>query len=83
MNPAFQPSLFRSFFLGGFECSTLRRADGRRLDLIAGTRHDLSAEEDYRQLTEHGIHAARDGVRCGDVPFDVEEEEAALPALSR
>ncbi len=64
MNPAFQPSLFRSFFLGGFECSTLRRADGRRLDLIAGTRHDLSAEEDYRQLTEHGIHAARDGVRC-------------------
>ena len=59
----FRPSLFRSFFLGGFECSTQRRADGRRLDLIAGTRHDLLAEEDYRQFTEHGIRSARDGVR--------------------
>ncbi|MBX9698755.1 MAG: beta-glucosidase, partial [Acetobacteraceae bacterium] len=59
----FQPSLFRSLFLGGFECSTQRRADGRRLDLIAGTRHDLLAREDYDQLAEHGIRAARDGVR--------------------
>jgi hypothetical protein len=59
----FRPSLFRSFFLGGFECSAHRRADGRRLDLIAGTRHDLLASEDYRQLAEHGIRAARDGVR--------------------
>ncbi len=63
MATAFQPTLFRSFFLAGFECSTQRRADGRRLDLIAGTRHDLLAGEDYRQLTEHGIRAARDGVR--------------------
>ena len=59
----FRPSLFRSYFLGGFECSTQRRADGRRLDLIAGTRHDLLAQEDYRQLAEHGIRGARDGVR--------------------
>lgn len=56
-------ALFNSFFLGGFECSTQRRADGKRLDLITGTRHDLLAEEDYRQLTEHGILSARDGVR--------------------
>jgi hypothetical protein len=55
--------LFRSFFLGGFECSTHRRRDGRRLDLIASTHHDLLAEQDYRQLGEHGIRAARDGVR--------------------
>jgi hypothetical protein len=59
----FRPSLFRSFFLGGFECSTHRRKDGRRLDLIAATHHDLLAEEDYRQLAEHGIRAVRDGVR--------------------
>ncbi len=55
--------MFRSFFLGGFECSTQRRADGRRLDLIAATRHDRLAASDYRQLAEHGITAARDGVR--------------------
>jgi hypothetical protein len=60
---AFRPGLFRSFFLGGFECSTHRRADGRRLDLIAATRHDQLAGQDYRQLAEHGIRAARDGVR--------------------
>ena len=59
----FRPSLFRSVFLGGFECSSHRRGDGRRLDLIAGTHHDLLATEDYRQLAEHGIRAARDGVR--------------------
>jgi hypothetical protein len=65
VSPASQPSLFRSFFLGGFECSTHRRRDGLRLDLIAATRHDLSAEEDYRQLAEHGTHAARDGAPAG------------------
>lgn len=58
-----RPAFFRSFFLGGFECSTHRRADGRRLDLIAGTRHDALAAQDYAQLREHGIQTARDGVR--------------------
>jgi hypothetical protein len=55
--------LFPSFFLGGFECSTHRRADGRRLDLIAATRHDLLAEEDYAALAAHGLRGARDGLR--------------------
>ena len=58
-----QPTLFQSFFLGGFECSTHRRADGRRLDLIAATDHDVLAEQDYRQLAGHGIRSVRDGVR--------------------
>lgn len=57
------PALFRSFFLGGFECSTHRRRDGRRLDLLAGTRHDRLAAADYQALREHGIAAARDGLR--------------------
>jgi hypothetical protein len=55
--------LFQSFFMGGFECSTHRRRDGRRLDLLRSTRHDVLAAEDYRQLAEHGIRVARDGVR--------------------
>jgi beta-glucosidase/6-phospho-beta-glucosidase/beta-galactosidase len=58
-----QPTLFRSFFLGGFECSTHRRSDGRRLDLLAATGHDQHAESDYRLLARHGIRAARDGLR--------------------
>ena len=56
-------SLFRSAFLGGFECSTHRRSDGRRLDLIAATRHDANVRCDYEQLAEHGLKAMRDGLR--------------------
>ncbi len=58
------PPLFRSFFQGGFECSTHRRAhDRRRLDVIAATRHDVLAEQDYRTLAAHGIATVRDGLR--------------------
>ncbi len=49
--------------MGGFECSTHRRADGRRLDLIASTHHDKWVLEDYRVLKAHGLKTVRDGVR--------------------
>src|SRR5689334_18019942 len=55
--------IFRSDFMGGFECSTHVRRDGRRLDLIAATRHDRFAREDYARLARAGLLAARDGVR--------------------
>lgn len=57
------PSLFQSAFLGGFECSTHRRPDGRRLDLIGATGHDRMVEQDYRCMLQHGIRTVRDGVR--------------------
>lgn len=56
-------SLFRSFFVGGFECSTHRRRDGRRLDLSASTGHAANAAADYRMLAGHGIRTVRDGLR--------------------
>jgi beta-glucosidase/6-phospho-beta-glucosidase/beta-galactosidase len=56
-------SPFKSFFMGGFECSTHRDARGRRLDLIASTCHDTFAENDYGRLVEIGIGTARDGLR--------------------
>jgi beta-glucosidase/6-phospho-beta-glucosidase/beta-galactosidase len=55
--------MFKSFFLGGFECSSHRRIDGRRLDLLAATAHDRLAKVDYSLLGENGITAVRDGVR--------------------
>ena len=61
MKPSYP--LFQSFFLGGFECSTHRLADGRRLDLLAATQHDRFAAQDYRILKEYGISTVRDGVR--------------------
>lgn len=54
---------FKSYFLGGFECSTHRRRDGRRLDIIAATNHDTHACEDYARLAQLGILMARDGLR--------------------
>ena len=61
--PAPPPSLFRSFFQGGFESSTHRRHDGRRLDMIAAIGHDRHAAADYRQLATHAIRTVRDGLR--------------------
>ena len=57
------PCLFDSYFLGGFECSTHRRRDGKRLDLIEATEHDRFAAQDYRRLAECGIRTVRDGLR--------------------
>lgn len=61
--PAPPARLFQSFFQGGFECSTHRLANGRRLDIIASSQHDLHAEDDYRQLAGLGLHTVRDGLR--------------------
>ncbi len=54
---------FQSFFLGGFECSTHRLRNGKRLDLVHATRHDQFAAKDFRLLQHHGIFAAREGLR--------------------
>jgi beta-glucosidase/6-phospho-beta-glucosidase/beta-galactosidase len=54
---------FTSFFMGGFECSTHRDARGRRLDLIASTRHDEFALTDYSRLVERNMLTCRDGLR--------------------
>jgi beta-glucosidase/6-phospho-beta-glucosidase/beta-galactosidase len=56
-------NLFKSFFLGGFECSMHRLRSGMRLDLVRATRHDELATSDYRLLQRYGIKSARDGLR--------------------
>ena len=58
-----QPILFNSFWQAGFECSTHVRKDGKRLDLIASTRHDVLAERDFLRLRNLGILTAREGLR--------------------
>ena len=54
---------FQSFFAGGFECSSHRRADGCRIDCLAATAHDRLVELDYAALAEQGLRTARDGFR--------------------
>ena len=66
-----ESSVFKSFWIGGFECSTHRlprrkgmgRYAGMRLDLTSSTRHDEFSLEDYARLQQTGIRTARDGVR--------------------
>ncbi len=56
-------AVFDSFFAGGFECSSQRRHDGRRLDLLAATAHDRHAHADYAAMRAHGMRTVRDGLR--------------------
>ena len=57
------PTLFQSFFLGGFECATHRRRDRTRIDVLAATHHDTHAAQDYILLAQAGIRTVRDGLR--------------------
>jgi beta-glucosidase/6-phospho-beta-glucosidase/beta-galactosidase len=54
---------FASFFQAGFECSSHRRRDGVRLDLIKATGHDRHVLQDYRLCRELGFRTLRDGLR--------------------
>jgi beta-glucosidase/6-phospho-beta-glucosidase/beta-galactosidase len=62
MNDRFGTS-FASFFQAGFECSSHRRRDGVRLDLIRATGHDKHVLQDYRQCRQLGFATLRDGLR--------------------
>src|ERR1051325_5544366 len=61
MSPA--NPLFRSFWMGGFECSSHINAHGVRLDMTAAVGHDVCASADYRRLADLGMLTARDGLR--------------------
>ena len=63
MDASSQNFLFTHFWMAGFECSSHRRADGVRLDLIRATRHDRFARQDYRAVRDLGFGGVRDGLR--------------------
>lgn len=54
-------SIFPTFFLSGFECSTFDWKDVGRRDLSAEMRHYEHAQEDYAFLRHLGIGVAREG----------------------
>jgi hypothetical protein len=62
MDDEVQASIFPTFFLTGFECSTFRWKDQGRRDLVAETRHRAHAQADYQGLREIGIAVAREGI---------------------
>ena len=55
--------LFRSFFIGGYECADIINNRGNRIDLLRETFHDARVEEDYKLLAAAGITTVREGMR--------------------
>lgn len=55
--------MFRSFFLAGFEGSTGYNRHGEWFDQVVATGHEKTVEQDYRDLSELGIHGVRETVR--------------------
>jgi len=59
----FRPSIFRSFWMGGFESSCHVNEAGVRLDMLHATQHDRFVAEDYAALRKLRIATVRDTIR--------------------
>jgi beta-glucosidase/6-phospho-beta-glucosidase/beta-galactosidase len=55
-------SLFRSFWIGGFEGATHVNRHGVRLDMVGGTQHDRRMAADYKLLLGQGIRGCREAL---------------------
>ncbi|MDQ3870011.1 MAG: b-glycosidase, partial [Chloroflexota bacterium] len=80
-------SIFPTFFLSGFECSTFLWKDRGRRDLVAETQHRENARDDYALLRDLGIAVSREGVpwplvetRSG---YDFASVDVLLDAMNR
>jgi beta-glucosidase/6-phospho-beta-glucosidase/beta-galactosidase len=60
---SFRPTIFKSFWMGGFESACHINATGHRLDMLAATQHDRFVAGDYRNLRAMRIDTARETVR--------------------
>ncbi len=88
MHTPFAPSLFRSFWLAGFESSCHRTRGGVRLDMLEATQHDRFLDVDYANLRAMGLLTVRDTVRWHRVEpvaghFDFSSVEAYVETAGR
>ena len=60
-------SPFRSFWMGGFECSDQLNAFGNRVDFLTITRHLDRIDEDYNNLKLLDIRTVREGIRWSKI----------------
>lgn len=73
-----QEPLFKSFFIGGFECADHINRNGVRVNLLKETQHDLRVEEDFRLLQELDIKTVREGIcwsRVEKMPYEYDFSE--------
>ena len=59
----FRPSIFRSFWMGGFESACHINQHGVRLDMLRATQHDEFVTDDYAALRTMRIGTVRDTIR--------------------
>jgi beta-glucosidase/6-phospho-beta-glucosidase/beta-galactosidase len=79
-------SIFPTFFMAGFECSTFIWKDGKRKDYASITGHDEHLEEDYERLMELGIGVVREAIRWpmvdqGAGQYDWSSVDAAIESM--
>jgi beta-glucosidase/6-phospho-beta-glucosidase/beta-galactosidase len=65
--PNHYSQIFKSFWMGGYECSDQLNCFGHRVDLLRETRHLDRIREDYLQLREFNIYTVREGIRWSSV----------------
>ncbi len=80
-------SIFKSFLQAGFECSSHKRRDGVRLDLLRSTQHERFARADFERLQPFGIRTVRTAARwhlIEEIPgqFDFASLEIILDAAA-
>ena len=56
------PTIFSSFFMGGFEACYARSEHGKRHDMLRLTKHDVQCRSDYKLLKDIGITTVRESL---------------------
>ena len=59
--------LFRSFWMGGYECADQQNSFGNRVDLLDITGHGQLLKADYELLQPFNIRTVREGIRWGHI----------------
>jgi beta-glucosidase/6-phospho-beta-glucosidase/beta-galactosidase len=80
--------LFKTFFIGGYECADMINNRGNRVDLLKDTFHDVRVAEDYTMLAAAGIATVREGIRWSVVEktphhYDFSEVKARIAAAQK
>lgn len=65
--PSDAGSPFRSFWMGGYECTDQLNAFGNRVDFLTITKHLEFLDEDYRNLARLNIRTVREGIRWSHI----------------
>ena len=80
-------NLFKSFFIGGFECADHINRCGQRINLLTETKHDQLVFQDYNLMAEAGIKTVREGICWSSVEkkpyvFDFSEVKKRMEAAA-